>query len=72
MNTDGAIYVLPMYSEVDPIHLGVHRQYSRGTQGAGRRYAGATSLPTIPECIYETEHLASVMLTKATIFQWFT
>jgi len=53
-----APYALPMHSEVDPINLGAHRGYSRSTQGVGRRYAGATSLPTRRECIYETEHLA--------------
>ena len=35
-------YVLPMYSEVDRINLGVHRQYSRGTQGERRRYVWAS------------------------------
>ncbi len=29
-------YVLPMYPEVDPIHLGIHRQYSRGDKGDER------------------------------------
>ena len=52
-----APYVLPIHSHVDRIHMGVDREYSRDTQGAGRRYVGAPSLPTMRERIYETEPL---------------
>jgi hypothetical protein len=40
------------------LFMGVHREHSRSTQGARRRYVWATSLRTIRECIYETEHFS--------------
>ena len=69
-------YVLALYCLCTPRNtwefLGVHSQYSRSNERESRRYVWATSLPTTRERIDETEHLASVMLTKATVLQGFT
>ena len=49
-----------MCSEVDRNNLGAHREHSRSTQGAGRRYVLATSLPTIRvSALHETEQVVS-------------
>jgi hypothetical protein len=50
--------------------MGAHGQYSRSNQVGGRRYGWATSLPTMRECLYETEQRASIVLF-ARSSRWF-